>query len=284
MTLLSKTFDTILPKVKEQPGHNDDPRSQLRAFFRKAAGLTHKDFFLNPDAPVAGEALQSIASMVERANAGEPTQYITGEQWFWKGAFQVGPGVLIPRPETELLVEKILEKCPRGHRRFAELGAGSGNIGVSCLSERADWEWYAWELSPIAASYAELNARSILGNSTTYQIRKGNFLTAVLNDWEWDAVVSNPPYVASELIPSLSPQVQKEPVLALDGGPDGLKVIEQFVERASRLLKPQGLIAFEIGEEQRWAVQNLLERTRFTQIEFFQDLSGIDRVVTAVRG
>lgn len=282
---ISSSFETLLPKVQPQPGHFDNPRLHLRTLFLNALGLTQNELLFRWNLPeMTDGAFKKIEWMVEQANSGQPTQYITGEQWFWKSCFRVGPGVLIPRPETELLIEKFLAGNPNNGARVAELGAGSGNIGVSCLIERPDLQWHAWEICPNAAQYARENSLEILGHSSNYQLHSSNFRDQIFECESWDAVISNPPYIASEVIASLSPQVQREPKLALDGGTGGLEIISRLIVQASKMLTSQGVLCLEIGDDQRDLTATLLRHSGFTGIAFFQDLAGRDRVGVAKRG
>lgn len=233
-------------------------------------------------APVLDEAATGkIARVIRQANAGEPLQYLAGYQWFWKSRFSVEPGVLIPRPETETLVDLITRFLPESALNVAELGAGSGNIGVSCLLDRPRLNWHAWEISPEALRVAEKNAGEILMDKSHYHLHFGDFCTGQEALGPWDAVVSNPPYVSTDEMERLSPQVRREPSLALDGGYDGLTVIHQFVQSASRSLVPRGLLAFEIGEDQACAVSLMVSQCGFTSPEITRDLAGRDRVLAA---
>lgn len=221
------------------------------------------------------EALQT--ALVRRLER-EPLQYIVERAAFWKSNFVVGPGVLIPRPETERLVEKVLELLPDRELRIAELGAGSGNIGITSLLERPKWRWKAFEVSPRAAAFARKNAAALLPASAAYEVCVGDFFENIQAGDGWNAIVSNPPYIASSLLETLSEEVQSEPRRALDGGDSGRVWIERLIDVGRTALANGGRIFLEIGDEQGPSVQTYLKAQGFQQVQIVSDYAGRDRI------
>jgi len=238
----------------------------------QAALLTHPERLLSP-----AEADQ-LESFLNRRLASEPMQYITGSQEFFGLLFEVTPAVLIPRPETEHLVEAALEHIGREAVRILDVGTGSGAIAISLAHARPQSHVTAVDLSPAALEVARRNAQrhGVLDRVTFLQ---SNLLGSV-DGTDFDVVVSNPPYIAEGEV--LEPQVSNyEPQSALYAGPTGLEVYERLIPEARKLLKPGGWLLLEIGFGQQPAVEALLRGWR--SVAVVHDLQGIPRVVQATR-
>lgn len=213
----------------------------------------------------------SLEEAKRRLLAHEPLAYILGEWYFYNEVYTVSPACLVPRPETEHLVDELIRRLPQG-ARFADLCTGSGCIAISTLAARPDLTAVAIDISPDALTLAEENARR---NSVAERIsfRCGNILTEdPLGEECFDAIVSNPPYIASDIISTLSPEVQCEPRLALDGGKDGLLFYRRFLSSFRHHLTANGLMLFEIGYDQGDALRAL------ASCQILKDYSGNDRV------
>jgi release factor glutamine methyltransferase len=221
---------------------------------------------------------------IERRRAGEPIQYITGEAEFYGLPFHVNRDVLIPRPETEHLVEKTIELASNfGQPRIVDIGTGSGAIAIALGHKLTKSVITAIDLSPAALKVARGNA-SLNGCAHRIHFLEGNLLDDVAAE-SFDIVVSNPPYVPEADRDSLAVEVRDyEPSQALFAGEDGLAVFCRLIPDAFRALVSGGFITLEIGYGQQAAVQSLLEAANFTQIAFTDDLQGIPRVATARRG
>jgi release factor glutamine methyltransferase len=221
-----------------------------------------------------------LESFLSRRLRGEPLQYITGHEYFWKSQFRVGPGVLIPRRETEHVIEYLCT-LPYTVASVVELGAGSGNIGISLLQERPDWSWKAVEKSALAHSYAADNAHRILGPPAKhgYNLVQGDFFALVPQVPTYDLLVSNPPYIASAEIDTLSKEVQNEPREALDGGPTGLAFLERLARAGLQCLKPGGRVVLEIGSDQEAAGLEIFRSLGYVQSSVLKDLAGLPRVL-----
>ena len=231
----------------------------------------------------AMEMLGPYADLVRRRFQGEPIQYIVGECEFYGLPFKVTRHVLIPRPETEHLVEKALELAGRfTHPRIVDVGTGSGAIAVALAHKLSDAEITATDLSQAALTIARDNARR---NRLDGRIRflQGDLLAPIVGE-PFDGVVSNPPYVSTIDRESLSVEVREyEPELALFAGEDGLDVYRGLIPAAYRVLVRGGFIVLEIGYGQAEGIENLLEANGFRSIEFTSDLQGIPRVASAQR-
>ena len=240
--------------------------------------VTHADELLT------AEQLRSFRSLVGRRAAGEPLQYIKGTQEFYGLDFEVNTDVLIPRPETELLVETALEILKgTGSPLLCDVGTGSGCIAVSLLHARTDARAFALDVSPAALEVAARNAaRNGVAERITLYV--SDCFDALAPDRHeaarFDLVASNPPYVAEEDLGGLQREVREhEPRVALTPGGDGLSVIRRLVTEAPRHLKPGGHLLMEIGFNQHERVAALIDPRVWTLLDIHQDLQGIPRTV-----
>ena len=236
----------------------------------------------NPMAELSAEGAVRYYAFLERRLAGEPIQYITGETEFYGLPFHVNRDVLIPRPETEHLVEKVLALASNfGHPRIVDVGTGSGAIAVALACKLTAAQITAVDVSAPALTIARSNAER---NGVASRIRflEGNLLAPIVGE-QFEIVVSNPPYVAESDRGSLSVEVRDyEPALALFAG-CGLDVYRRLIPDALAALVAGGFLALEIGYGQDSAVADLLAESGFEQTEFTADLRGILRVATARR-
>lgn len=233
----------------------------------------------------AGDALsedqfESFRSLIERRAGGEPLQYITGNQHFFKLDFLVTPAVLIPRPETELIVETALALLPDDLAvRIADIGTGSGCLAISLLHERPAARALAIDVSPPALEIAQQNAArhgvadrlDLLGSDAL------SALDAAQAEWRFDLIVSNPPYVSEDEMKTLQREVNHEPRTALAAGVDGLSIIRRLLHEARPFLRSGGHLVFEIGFGQSEAIEQLIDRHVWNLLERCVDLQGILR-------
>jgi release factor glutamine methyltransferase len=224
---------------------------------------------------------KSYNELLERRTEGEPIQYITGETEFFGLPFRVTRDVLIPRPETEHLVEKVIKLAGRFPApRIVDVGTGSGAIAVALAHELPHAQMTAIDLSAPALAVAEDNAKR---NGVDLRFLQGDLLAPVADE-RFEIVVSNPPYVPASDRATLSVEVREyEPALALFAGEDGLEVYRRLIPAAFDALTPGGFLTLEIGFGQSPAITGLLARSGFEQIEFVPDLQDIPRVVCARR-
>ena len=250
----------------------ENPRAEARLLLAHVLGVS-RDQTLSA-VPTAGQATQ-FGALVRRRAAHEPFAYITGRKEFWSLEFEVGPGVLVPRPDTETLIEEALRLVPeRGAKlRIADLGTGSGAILVAALREFPNAVGTGFESSRDAFVYAAANAKRLVGERARI----------VPEDWSqasgaFDLVFSNPPYIPAAVIESLAPDVSRfEPHAALDGGADGLAAYRGLGQLVPRLLVPGGFCLLEIGPGQANDVVSLFPGLELVRIA--PDLSGIPRCV-----
>jgi release factor glutamine methyltransferase len=245
----------------------------------RCTGLTRTDLFAHPEAALGFDQSSRYRELLAKRKAQEPIQYILGEREFHGLRFAVDPSVLIPRPETEHLVEAALERIPlHSTMRVADVGTGSGAIAVALAFARPVSEVTALEISPVALRVAESNAAA---HAVAGRIRflESDLLDAVQEE-KFDMVVSNPPYIADAERESLDVEVRDyEPATALFAGPTGLEIYERLIPQAARGLRPDGWLLMEIGAGQRSQIEPLLADWR--EVGFIADLQGIARVVVA---
>jgi release factor glutamine methyltransferase len=231
------------------------------------------------DREVSSEELQAFHGFVRRRAGGEPLQYITGHQEFFKLDFEVTPDVLVPRPETELIVEAVLGLFPRtAEFTFADVGTGSGCIAISILHERVAAHATALDKSAPALTVAQRNASR---RQVTDRLRfiESDLFSAIPQDESFDLMVSNPPYVPDGELSALQREVQREPRSALAGGADGLDVIRRLLAEAPRHLSARGYLVFEFGINQDKAIAELVAGNIWELIEMRRDLQQIPRTI-----
>ncbi len=249
--------------------------SDARYVINKRIGMTHAQLIANPEQDVDESA---CFSDLARVKAGEPLSRIYGEREFWGLNFKLSPDTLDPRPDTETLIEVVLARYKdNAPKSILDLGTGSGCILLSLLSEYKNAHGLGVDLSEGAVEMARTNAKSLgFQNRATFQ--QGNWADNI--DQRFDLVVSNPPYIASKVIPELDENVQKhDPILALDGGEDGLQAYKIIFSQLFRILNPGGFAYFEIGFDQAESVMRLSEESRFSNARLIPDSAGLPRVV-----
>jgi len=251
-------------------------------------GCHRHELYLNKSIRISKEQSLYLAHTLKRRLLGEPIQYILSKVEFMGLEFNISRHVLIPRPETEILVETAI-KYMLANRKSAvkagilDLGTGSGCIAVSLAKLLKNAEIIATDISREALELARKNAR--LHNVDIRFIQSDLFSSPELGAMSYELIVCNPPYVASEEIRELDPEIQYEPVLALDGGKDGLAFYRRIINKAAFYLDSQGLLIMEIGLGQASPVRDLLEESGdLNLVEFVKDYNGIDRIVVIRKG
>ncbi len=263
--------------------HPDRARQDAETLLLHVLGKNKAWLLSHLDEELPEDQAARYTQLLERRYRGEPIQYITGETEFYGLPFRVTPEVLIPRPETEHLVEKALELASNFVApRIVDVGCGSGGIAVALAHKLDHAQITAIDLSASALAIARQNAQL---NAVSHRIRflEGDLLAPVAEE-RFEIVVSNPPYVPATDRPTLSVEVRDyEPALALFAGPDGLDIYRRLIPQAFAALVPGGFIALEIGHGQSPAIRALLAASGFHQIEVVSDLQGIPRVACAQR-
>lgn len=293
-------------------GVEESRANSERLLMHVLGGITPAALLRDWREPMPADRLEAWAAMVERKAAGEPLQYIIGEQWFYGLPFTVTPAVLIPRPETELLVEAVLGAADRlwpGARgaggqapasgagadggaapTAVDVGTGSGAIAVTLASQRPRWRLSASDLSPDALAVARANAARH-GTADRIAFVEGDLLapfacggTGAAAGLRIDVLVSNPPYIPADDLAGLQREVRDhEPRLALDGGADGLDPYRRMLAQLPALAAVPRIVAFELGQGQAREVASLLEAAgHWPDIRIITDYAGIERHVIAV--
>lgn len=278
---LEWTIDYLADKSDEHP------RRSAEWLLSAATDLSRVEIYAFHDRPLSQDERARLREGVRRRAAGEPLQYVTGEVAFRHLILKVAPGVLIPRPETEVLVDSVLPSLDaaiamHGGALVADVCSGSGCIALSIAQERSLARVLATDISPIAVSVAAENAERLnLGHAVT--VFEGDLFAPLPPGARGtiDVVISNPPYIPSADVPDLPAEVAGfEPHLALDGGPDGLELYRRILSDARLWLRPGGLLAVELDERMvRKAAQEAVEW--YEDVRVVSDLSGRDRIVTA---
>ena len=257
----------------------DAPRLTAEVLLSHVLKVGRVRLYVDLDRPLSKEELGTFRALIERRLSGEPTQYLTGVREFYNRSFKVDARVLIPRPETELLVAAALRMLPKdAPSRALDVCTGSGCNAISLAAERPQATVVATDLSPDACALAKENAEA-LKVADRVTVLQGDLYSPLPPDApRFQVVVSNPPYIDTAEIATLSPEVRREPKLALDGGPDGLVAIRRVVTGARRWLEPGGLLAMEIGETQGPAVLELLRAAGYADARVEKDLERRERM------
>ena len=238
---------------------------------------------INSDTALTDTEYAEFTKYIEQIIDGKPVQYIIQKQEFMGMKFFVNEDVLIPQPDTEILIETVLDICKRYGKqslRILDLCTGSGAIAIS-LSKILNTQVFASDVSTKALKVAEKN--NVLNNSKVEFIESNLF--EQINGEKFDIIVSNPPYIKNEEIKSLSKQVQNEPYIALAGGEDGLDFYRKIIDEAYKYINKNGYLCLEIGYDQKEDVENLLkENKNYSEIKTIQDFSGNDRCTIAKVG
>lgn len=237
---------------------------------------------INKDQVLTQSEYAQFSSFISRRAKNEPVSYITGKREFMSLEFNVQKGILVPRPDTEILVEKIIDTYKESSVKILDLCTGSGAIAVSLAYYLKDSSVIAVDKYDICVQAATQNAKKHNVSDRVCVIKADVLDTFSINE-QIDCIVSNPPYIKSEVLTSLPSDIKDyEPDYALDGGNDGLIFYEKITEYASKKLNPCGILAFEIGFDQGESVKQIIDKTGdFINIEILKDLAGLDRVITA---
>ena len=263
----------------------DSPRATAEILLAYTLDVKRIDLYLRYDQPLCRHELTPFKDLIKRRVNREPVAYIVGHKEFWELDLKVTPDVLIPRPETECLVESILELShdgvPPRSERILELGTGSGAIVLALASQQTNNLFYAVDISTRALMLAKENARRFGWEERIHFLAGDWFDPLNSHGRQFDIIVSNPPYIATPVIEQLQPEIQNwEPRQALDGDMDGLKYLRQIIDRAHFYLVPGGHLALEIGHDQKAAVGAIVNACGvYDGLTFKQDYGGHDRVV-----
>ena len=248
----------------------------------KTLDVSREEVLLNLDKKINQSNLKKYNFYINLRNEYKPISYITNYKFFWKYKFFVNQDVLIPRPETELIIERILKILPKNSKKnLLEIGTGSGCIAISLIKERPNCRIVAIDKSLKALKVARKNAE-------IHQVgKKINFLNIDVDKYfcnKYDLIISNPPYIKKSELLSLDKDVKLyEPKIALSGGYSGLETFFKIINKCKRLLKNNGKLILEIGERQGKDLRKKLELKGFNQIKIYKDLSAKDRCLVSTK-
>lgn len=260
--------------IKLKGNKIEEPISKARRLLAFTLNVSKEHLLINNKQEVLRDKIEEFNKYIDKLIKGEPIQYIIGKQYFMGFEFVVNKNVLIPQPDTEILVEKTIEIARMYEKpKILDLCTGSGAISISIAKLISDVKVFASDISKEALKVAKLNDKE---NKVTF-IESDMFKNI---KEKFDIIVSNPPYIKTEEVKTLSKEVQNEPMLALDGGQDGLMFYRDIIENAHNHLTPNGYLCLEIGEDQREEVTDIIKQNNnYTKIKVYKDLSGNDRII-----
>ena len=271
---MNTVAETLKIAARSLAPHSESPRLDAELLLGKVLGVGRSRLIVNAGETIAEEVLHRYRHLVDRRMHGAPVAYLTGAREFWSMNLKITSAVLVPRPETEILVERALALFDAESRRsILDLGTGSGAIALAIASERPHARVTGADISPAALRVARDNARALSLPQVMW--REGSWFEAVPGE-RFDMVIANPPYIAAG-DPALA-ALTAEPALALSSGPTGLEALTAIIEQAGSHLEPGGHLLLEHGSGQAADVARLLERRGFTGVCSYNDFSGNPRV------
>ncbi|MBR5668742.1 MAG: peptide chain release factor N(5)-glutamine methyltransferase [Spirochaetales bacterium] len=284
---LSELYNSFTDAFRET---GDSPSADAAILICHCLGITRTQLVLSPNEEIPQDKLEELMRIKTARENGEPVAYLTGERGFYECVFSVSPDTLIPRADTETLVEEAVADIAetfedRPEIRILDLCCGTGCIGISVAKVLSEvFEKVTLVLSDVSEKAMDVcrkNAEALIGeDNIEVTFNTGNLFEGL--DGVFDAVLSNPPYIATSVIPTLEKQVQFEPVLALDGGADGLDFVRKIAASAKDHLVPGGILQMEIGYDQGKQARDILRKEGYRKISVIKDLEDCDRVVKAL--
>lgn len=261
----------------------ESPRLEAELLLAHVLGVDRMRILLDQDRPLTPEELARYREVIKRRRAREPVAYIRGEREFYGRVFRVDKRVLIPRPDTEILVETALRRTKHISMsgRMLDLCTGSGCVATTFALERPTWQVTGTDISADAIDVARDNAHR-LGAIWNVRWLVGDLFEPI-GDERFDLVTANPPYIPASEAPQLSPDIREhEPHLALFGGDDGLSISARIIREAPRHLRKRGVLAMEVGAGQADEVASLFEKAGFVEVDKARDYGGHERVVSGI--
>jgi len=247
----------------------------------KAINKDKKFIILNLNKEIKKSDSSYFDFLINERSKKKPLSYITQKKDFWKYEFFVNENVLIPRPDTEVLIEQILEITKnKSNLKILDIGIGSGCILLSILKEKKNFRGIGIDLSNKTLKICRINSHKLgVGNRLTlYKSNIDNFHTG-----KYDLIVSNPPYIKKSVLKCLEKDIKFEPTQSLDGGVDGLSELKKVIDKSAKLIKTKGCLVLEIGFDQKNAVKRLLQKNRFYIKKVVKDLSNHDRCIVSIK-
>jgi release factor glutamine methyltransferase len=259
----------------------EQPRLEARMLLAHAAGIDRTRIFGYPEDVVEAATVKNLEDMIARRKTGEPIAYITGTREFWSLDFKVTRDTLIPRPDSETLIEAVLENTPDKNTalKILDLGTGSGCLMLALLSELPNAHGIGVDVNPAACKVASENAKNLeLAAQATFL--ESNWMDGIQD--KFDIIISNPPYIIDSDIPTLDSDVKAfEPYLALSGGSDGLAAYRLIAAQSGPHLTPNGILAVEMGIGQAIDIKQILGKNNFQIRNTYQDIANIERCILA---
>lgn len=255
---------------------HSNPVLEAQLLLAHVLGCERVTLYTWPQRAVSEENEATYLALLERRQQHEPIAYILGHKEFWSLHFEVNEFTLVPRYETELLVETVLAQLPESPQMVLDMGTGCGAIACALASSRPQWQIMATDISAGALEIAQKNANN-LDLASRISFMQSDWFSAIPNQ-KFDAIVSNPPYIREYDLHLMHKDLLFEPKNALTPGPSGLEAYKIILAQCKNYLKPKGLLAFEHGFDQGQALQNLLIEAGFTEVTTYHDLAALERV------
>jgi release factor glutamine methyltransferase len=262
----------------------EQPRLNIEHLLADTLGKKRIELYLEFDRSLSAQELEPLREKVRRRAEGEPLQHLLGHWDFFGRTFKIDHRALIPRPETELLIETLLREFAKGDKsanRLVDVGTGSGVLAITLAAERPELEISAVDLSEDALALARENAL-LLGVSDRITFHRSDLLDDLDGPFHW--IVANLPYIPTADLSALQREVKFDPALALDGGKDGLTIVKRLIESVPGKLEPNGMIALELGQGQSQRVLGFLADQNYRDISIKKDYQGIERLLIARHG
>lgn len=274
-------IDELLKKGISQLDNIEENSLKVKLLLSNVLNVPKEYLIIHNEEEIRKEKENEFFEKVKRLKENEPIQYIINSQEFMGLNFYVDKNVLIPQPDTEILVEEVIKisnKIEHTNLKILDMCTGSGAIAISLSKYIKNSDIIASDISEMALKIANKNAQS---NNGKVKFIKSDLFENFSMENKFDIILSNPPYIKSKIIESLSQEVKCEPLIALDGGEDGLKFYRKIAREAKKFLKEKSYLAFEIGYDQKQEVKNILKENEYENIYSKKDLSGNDRVIIA---
>jgi release factor glutamine methyltransferase len=281
VTVLEVLQNTAVYFAKKQVEH---PRLNIEHLLADALGKKRIELYLEFDRPLSDRELEPLREKVRRRADGEPLQHLLGHWDFFGRTFKTDRRALIPRSETELLVEAVLKRLAIRESkatRLVDVGTGSGILAITFALEQPELEVVAADISDDALALAQENAER-LGVSQRIVFRRSDLLDQIDGSFDW--IVANLPYIPTADISGLQREVRFDPALALDGGEDGLAIVKRLIESIPGKIASNGVVALELGQGQAKTLSDFLARQNYRDISIMKDYQGVERVLIARYG